>query len=84
MGQSTAGLIDARGAGAQNHTDTVAAVGLDRLVNLFANLQRGFQQQLVVAGVLLFQLNRDRWQFTAHRRHRQGALRYPAGLGAQA
>jgi hypothetical protein len=71
MGQAAAGFVDARGAGAQNDTDAVAAVGLDCLVDVFANLQRGFQQQLIITGVLRRKLSRDRRQFALNRGHGQ-------------
>jgi hypothetical protein len=49
-----------------------------------ANLQRGLQQQLIVATALMSQLSRNRCQLTTHRRHWQRALRDPAGLVAYA
>ncbi|MNR08062.1 hypothetical protein D3C85_1242010 [compost metagenome] len=84
LGQTLAGLLDARRAGAQNDADSVSAIGLDRLLDVIANLQRRFQQQLVVAGGMQVQRCRDRCQFAPDRGHRKRALGDPAGLGAHA
>ncbi|MNC62473.1 hypothetical protein D3C75_1125010 [compost metagenome] len=53
--QALAGFVDARSAGAQHDTDALAAVSLDGLVDVVANLQRGLHQQLIVAAALAAQ-----------------------------
>ncbi|MNF75930.1 hypothetical protein D3C84_580230 [compost metagenome] len=84
VGQPLTGFVDARRAGAQHHADAMAAVSLDRVIDVLANLQGGFKQQLIVAAALPAQLGRDRRQLAAHRAHRQRSLRHPAGLAAHA
>ncbi len=51
---------------------------------MVTNLQRGFQQQLVVATAVFDQFGRDRRQFTVHAGDRQLTLGDPAGLAAHA
>src|SRR5471030_2954331 len=80
MGQSATGFVDARSAGAKHDADAFAAVGLNRLIDLWTNLQRRFQQQLIIAAALLDQLRRNRCQFTVNRSHRQRTFRHPARL----
>ena len=84
VGDATAGFIDARGAGAEHDANARRAERLDRLPDLVVNLQRGFQQQLVIAAAMGFQPGRYRRQFTVHSGHRQHTLRHPAAFGAHA
>ncbi|MNY57485.1 hypothetical protein D3C86_1937030 [compost metagenome] len=71
MGQALAGLVDARGAGAQHHTNAVVAVGLDCAVDLRADLQRGLQQQLIVAAAMQRHVVWNCHQFASDRTDRQ-------------
>jgi len=67
VGNALAGLINARGAGAQHDGDALAAEGCDGLLDSVADLQGGFEQQLVVAAVLRMEFGRDCSQLTVHR-----------------
>ena len=84
MGNATAGFVNARGAGAEHNPDPARAVGLDGLTNLIFNLQRRFQQQLVIATALLGQFRGQARQFAVYGGHRHDALRHPAAFGTHA
>ncbi|MNI42443.1 hypothetical protein D3C73_967390 [compost metagenome] len=82
--QALAGLVDTRSTGAEHDTDAIAAVSLDRAVDVRADLQRGFQQQLIVATVMARHVGWKGCQVALDRADRQRALRHPAGLFAHA
>ncbi|MCY1180830.1 hypothetical protein D9M73_213020 [compost metagenome] len=82
--QALAGLVDTRSTGAEHDTDAIAAVSLDRAVDVRADLQRGLQQQLIVATVMARHVGRNACQFAQDRTDRQRALRHPPGLFAHA
>ena len=80
MGNALTGFINARGTGAQHDGNTIAAESSDCLLNIALYLQCGFEQQSVVAAVLLFEPSGDRCQFAAYRADGRRAFRHPAAL----
>jgi hypothetical protein len=83
-GDPATGLVDTRGAGAEDHPDAVTAVAGDGLLDIGLDLQGGRQQQLVVATGLLNKRDRDVRQRASHGGDGQRTLRHPTAFGLHA
>src|SRR5690606_36465289 len=70
-GDALAGLLDAGGTGAQHHADTPGTVARDGRADLWFDLLRGRQQQLIVARLVVQVLERQGRKLAGNRADRQ-------------